>query len=163
MQRRTFIKVGLAGGTVLAAAGVASWLIGRDPVADRREVLDALIPVVLDGALPAEAPRRGAALAQARAAVDTAIAALAPASQDELAQLFALMAIPPSRLALAGLSQPWRDAAPAEIAAVLQSWRTHRIALLQSAYLALHDLIVGGWYADPSHWAALGYDGPPRL
>src|SRR5690606_41719616 len=66
--------------------------------------------------------------------------------------LFALMAIPPTRLALAGLAHSWRDATVAEVSSVLQGWRTHRLELLQSAYHALHDLVVGSWYADPAQW-----------
>lgn len=163
MQRRTFLKVGVAGGALLVAGGAASWLVGRDAVADRREVLGAVIPAVLDGALPAAGPQRADAIDRAREGVETAIAALAPAAQDELAQLFALMSIPPTRLALAGLTHRWRDAGVAEVSSVLQGWRTHRLALLQSAYHALHDLVAGSWYADPGQWPAIGYDGPPRL
>lgn len=163
MQRRTFLKVGVAGGALLVAGGAASWLVGRDAVADRREVLGAVIPAVLDGALPAAGPQRANAIDRAREGVETAIAALAPAAQDELAQLFALLSIPPTRLALAGLTHRWRDAGVAEVSSVLQGWRTHRLALLQSAYHALHDLVAGSWYADPGQWPAIGYDGPPRL
>lgn len=148
---------------MLIAGGAASWLIGRDPVADRREVLGAVIPAMLDGALPVAPAQRAAAIEQARTGVETAIAALSPASQDELAQLFALMSIPPTRLMLTGLGHRWRDAGVAEVSSVLQGWRTHRLALLQSAYLGLHDLITGSWYADPAQWPAIGYAGPPQL
>lgn len=163
VQRRTFLKLGLAGGVLLAAGGAASWLVGRDAAADRREVLDAVIPVMLDGALPAAPAQRATALAQARTSVETAIAALSPASQGELAQLFALLSIPPTRLALTGLGHRWRDADVATVSSVLQGWRMHRLALLRSAYLALHDLIAGSWYADPAQWPAIGYPGPPSL
>ncbi len=163
VQRRTFLKAGLASGALLVAGGAASWLIGRDARADRREVLGAMIPAVLDGSLPAAAAQRIDAVAQALSGVETAIAALSPAAQDELAQLFALLAIPPTRLALAGLARPWRDATPGEVASVLQAWRTHRLELLRSAYQALHDLVAGSWYADAAQWPAIGYGGPPRL
>jgi len=163
VRRRTFLKLGLAGGALLAAGGAASWLAVRDPVSNRREVLAGVVPAILDGALPADAAQRAPAIGQATAAVEAAIAALSPAAQDELAQLFALLALAPTRLALAGLAQPWREAGVAEVSAVLQRWRTHRLELLQSAYHALHDLVAGSWYAEPAHWAAIGYDGPPRL
>jgi hypothetical protein len=32
--------------------------------------------------------------------------------------------------------------------------------MLQTAYHALHDLVLGAWYADPSSWTAVGYPGP---
>lgn len=163
VRRRTFLKLGLVGGALLAAAGGVSWLVVRDTAADRREVLAGVVPAILDGALPADAAQRAPAIGQAAAAVQAAIAALSPAAQDELAQLFALMALAPTRLALAGLARPWHEAGVAEVSAVLQRWRTHRLGLLQSAYHALHDLVAGSWYAEPAHWAAIGYDGPPRL
>ena len=163
VQRRTFLKLGLAGGALLAAAGTASWLAVRDRLANRREVLAGVVPAILDGALPIDAAQRALAIGQASAAVEVAIAALSPAAQDELAQFFALLALAPTRLALAGLAKPWREADVAEVSAVLQRWRTHRLELLQSAYHALHDLVAGSWYAEPAHWAAIGYDGPPRL
>lgn len=163
VQRRTFLKAGVAGTVLLLAGGTVSWLAGRDAVADRREVLAAVIPAVLEGSLPQAAPQRDGAVGQALAGVETAIAALSPAAQQELAQLFALMAIPPTRLALTGLAHSWRDATVAEVSSVLQGWRTHRLELLQSAYHALHDLVVGSWYADPAQWPGIGYDGPPRI
>lgn len=36
-----------------------------------------------------------------------------------------------------------------------------RFDLLKSGYAALHDLILGTWYAQPESWAAIGYPGPP--
>mgnify|MGYP007128642244 CR=1 FL=1 len=33
VRRRTFLKLGLAGGALLVAGGTASWLAGRDSVA----------------------------------------------------------------------------------------------------------------------------------
>ena len=54
----------------------------------------------------------------------------------------------------------WADATPAQVAAFLQDWRVSRVGLLRSAYGAMHDLVLGAWYADPSSWAAIGYPGP---
>lgn len=162
-SRRGFLKLGLFGGALLGAAGAASWFVGRDPVEDRREVLAAMIPAMLDGALPAQPPTRDAAIAATLSEVEFAIAGLPPASQAELAQLFTLAAAAPTRLALTGLTRSWSDASPAQLADVLQRWRTHRLALLQSAYHGLHDLILGTWYAAEAHWQAIGYPGPPRF
>lgn len=162
MHRRTVLKAGVAAGVLLAAGGTAAWLAGRDPVEDRRTVLAAVIPVLLGDALPA-ADARAAALRQALAATEAAIAGLAPAARDELARLFALLALAPTRLALAGVSQPWHAAPPEAVAGFLQRWRGHRLALLQAGYHALHDLVTGPWYADAANWPAIGYPGPPQL
>jgi hypothetical protein len=162
VKRRTLLATGLAGGALLAL-GAASVLIGRDPAHDRAAVMRAVASTMLDGALPVEPAARAAAVDRCLAGVDTAIASLAPSAQAELGQLFALLASAPGRRLLAGVAGNWADADPVEVAAFLESWRRHRVALFKSGYLALHDLVLGSWYADPATWAALGYDGPPSL
>jgi hypothetical protein len=121
---------------------------------------------------PAASPRRSraaqgrprdAAIERCRETVDAAIAGLSAASRRELDQLFALLAMPPTRIALAGVVPAWNAASEAQVGAFLERWRTHRVALLQSGYLALHDLIAGSWYSDPGAWAAIGYPGPLAL
>jgi hypothetical protein len=59
-------------------------------------------------------------------------------------------------------STQWSQATQEDVAAFLSHWRVHRLALLQSAYHALHDLVIGGWYADESTWESIGYPGPMR-
>ena len=39
----------------------------------------------------------------------------------------------------------------------LRRWQHSRLDLLKSGYQALHDLVLGAWYADPQSWAAIGY------
>jgi hypothetical protein len=162
MKRRTLLKAGLAGGALLAV-GAASILVGRDPLQDRATVMRAVAPAMLDGALPREPAARSAALERSLAAVDAAIASLAPSAQAELGQLFALLASAPGRRLLAGVAAPWESADIDQVAAFLASWRGHRLALFKTGYAALHDLVLGSWYADPSTWAAIGYPGPLKL
>ena len=69
-------------------------------------------------------------------------------------------ALAPARRLLVGIPDDWPDAKTADVAAFLQSWRVHRFTMLQTAYHALHDLVIGGWYADESTWASIGYPGP---
>lgn len=161
--RRTFLKAGLLGGALLAAGGLAALVAGRDADADRRQVLSAVIPAVLDGALPDEPQARAAAVARCADGVDAAIAGLPPAARQEAAQLFALLAIPPSRYALAGVRSSWDAASQEEAAAFLERWRVHPIALMRSGYGALHDLTLAAWYADESTWESIGYPGPLNL
>ncbi|WFR81556.1 hypothetical protein P9875_10465 [Janthinobacterium rivuli] len=171
MQRRSFLKLGLLGAGVLAAGGGAYRLV-RGPAPPGRFMLDggaraalaAIVPAMLGSALPQEASARATALDGAIAGVDTAIRGLPLAAQQEVQDLFGLLALAPARRFVAGVHGGWLDADPAQVAAFLQSWRTHRLATLQTAYLALHDLILGAWYADAAHWAAIGYPGPlPEL
>lgn len=163
MRRRSFLKVGLLGGAVLAAAGGAAlWLkpAARDAATseEARAVLRAVIPALLAGALPASgaAPARAAALERTLAA----IAGLPPPTRLELGELFALLASRPGRW-LAGVDD-WETADVEQAARFLQRWRTHRFELLQAGYHALHDLVLGSWYAHESTWSAIGYPGPPK-
>jgi hypothetical protein len=170
--RRQFLKAGLAGAASLAAVKVLYDRMHRDPDGvvrapplrdDAREIIEALVPVVLAGALPAEARARDEARAAASAGVLGAIRGLPPAAQGELDELFALLAFAPTRVLVAGLRSPWRVAPPEDLAAFLERWRNSRFELLQSGYHALNQLILASWYADPRSWQAIGYAGPPRL
>ena len=163
ISRRTALKTGLLGGALLGAAGLVGRFAGRDADADRTGVLTALVPAMLDGALPAERKLADAAIARCVASVGTAIAGLSPQAQAELAQLFSLLSLPPGRLLLAGLAQPWPQADVADVRGALTRWREHPLALLQTAYQALHDLVLGAWYGDEANWAAMGYGGPIHL
>jgi hypothetical protein len=173
-SRRTFIVAGLAGGVALTLATL--WR-GRDaaPVADPAQeplarlgaaapaILAAVIPVMLDGALPQPEAARREAAAETLVNVGRAVAGLPPAAQDELAELFALLGFGPARMLLARVGPPWSQASPAEIEAFLASWRQSGFTLLRSAYDALHQIIYAAWYGNPRSWAAIGYAGPPKL
>jgi len=163
VTRRSFLQLGIGSAALLAGFGLAWQYVGRHRTDDRRQVLRATIPVVLDGMLPAAGEERAHAVETILCEVETAIEGLAPATQDELRALFLALAAAPSRLLLAGLSVRWNEAEPDAVAATLQRWRTHRLSLLQLAYHALHDLILGTAYADEARWAAIGYPGPPAL
>lgn len=166
LSRRSFLKLG-AGSALLLAAGGAVYRLTRSAApppafvldAEGQTALDAIIPVILDGMLPAGAAR-APAIAQTRAGVLQAILGLNRHAQKELQDLFGLLALGPVRRFLAGVPADWKDATPEQVAAFLQSWRTHRISALRPAYAALHDLVLGAWYGNPDSWAAIGYPGP---
>lgn len=163
VSRRSFLKVGIFGGIVLATVG-GIYRLTRPPETAHRFVLDAdahiilvaVTPVILSGAL-----RPG--VADVLAAIERTTAAILQlplATQKEIQDLFALLTLAPARRFVVGLPNDWANATREEIAAFLQSWRVHRIGMLQTAYHALHDLIAGPWYADESTWASIGYPGP---
>ncbi|MFM1990606.1 MAG: hypothetical protein RJA99_3563 [Pseudomonadota bacterium] len=162
MRRRTLLQAGLGGAALLAAGGVAI-LAGRDATRDRATVLGAVVPALLEGALPGDADARKAAVRRCVDATVAAIEGLTPASQAELAQLFALLGSAPGRRLLAGVREDWAEASTTEVAAFLEGWRRHSATLLRTGYAALHDLVLGSWYADAAAWPAIGYDGPPAL
>ncbi|QDZ28262.1 hypothetical protein [Noviherbaspirillum sp. UKPF54] len=161
--RRSFLKAGVAGAVALALTG-GLYRLTSQPAATVKFVLDdaakaalaAIIPVVLKDAVEPGSP--GVQLAMER--VQGAIAGLPLRTQKEVRDLFALLTLAPTRRILAGIPDDWPNAKQDDIATFLQSWRVHRIEMLQSAYHALHDLITGPWYADESNWASIGYPGP---
>jgi hypothetical protein len=142
--RRTFLAVGLAGGAALAVAwcmrgsrdgggapaGDGS-LSALDPAAPA--IVAAIVPAMLDGALPATGDERSTAIAETVGNVGRAIAGLPPDAQHELAQLFSLLGLPPVRIALARVGAPWSEASPATIAAFLERWRDSGWSLQRTA------------------------------
>ena len=173
-SRRQFLTAGLAAGAALAAVRLVHGPFGEGNAAapaagfaflgnDEHVILGAIAPVVLAGALPAAGAERTAALDRTVRAVDAAIAGFLPAVQEEVHELFALLAFAPARRFLAGVSRPWAEADPVSVAAFLEGWRNSRFALLRSAYSALRQLILAAWYGQTEAWGAIGYGGPPAL
>ncbi len=163
MQRRTFLRLSVAGAALLTVGAIAVRATRRSPAearADAQRVIAAVIPALLAGVLPLETEAAAASRAQAVARTMTAIDGLPPATRAELDQLFGLLASHPGRW-LAGLD--WASATPAQAEAFLQRWRTSSLSLFVAGYQALHDLVLGSWYADPSSWDAIGYPGPTKL
>lgn len=170
VTRRTFIITGVAGSAALIAA---YWMQARlmpgsvegetRQKADAAAVLGALVPAMLAGALPDDMEARRVAVDAAVERVQQTIQGLPPASQHELGQLFALLVFPPTRVAFAGLGKAWTEADKVEIEDVLLNWRQSSLDLKRSAYDALHQLILGAWYAGTDSWQRIGYPGPPQL
>ncbi len=157
--RREFLKTGLAGSLLLNAAACSH--PGENN--GRAQVLSALIPVMLAGALSTRPENASRQISRTLSGVETVIDGLSLAAQEEIGKLFDLLAFPLTRMLAAGLWSPWEEATPASLNAFLDSWRHSRFDLLKSGYAALHDLILGTWYAQPESWAVIGYPGPPLL
>ncbi len=166
--RRRFIKVGVAGGLALAGASLLYRVThhrsapGANFVleGEARALIAALLPALLDGvAAVSEPPHAEAAIK----GVEQAISGLSAAAQGEIADLFSLLTLAPTRVLVVGVSRPWAEASRDEVAAFLGGWRFSRFALLQQGYAALHDLVLGAWYGDAAHWEAIGYPGPPEV
>ena len=166
-SRREFIRAGLLGGLLLAALRVvpaqAQQPGGRAALsAEQREVLAAIVPVLLAGALP-EGAQHAPAVRAVVDGVEQAVSGLPPHLQVELDQLFTLLTFSPTRWLVAGVGSPWPRASAAEVSAFLESWRTSWLTLLQSGYHALDELVMAAWYARAESWPALRYPGPPVL
>lgn len=171
--RRQFIKTGLIGGALLASAyalrrpldrlGKQALVAGFPLPEALREVIAAVAPVMLAGMIPAQGEARAVAVERSVQAVAAAVSRLSASSQREVAELFALLTLPPARVALAGIRRSWSKAGEDEVRVFLDSWRHSSLDLLKTGYLALHDLVLGAWYADSATWAAIGYPGPPYI
>jgi hypothetical protein len=168
-SRRRLIFTGAAGIAALALARVLQPDPARDATiarglsADGKTIMGALVPALLDGALPARAPERQAAVAETVDAISAAVAGLPPLTRDELHALFALLAFAPLRIAVAGVDAAWDRAELDDARAFVERLRKSRIPQKRAAYDALHQLTLAAWYASPHAWPAIGYAGPPRL
>ena len=168
-SRRTFLKVGGLAALALAAGG-GIWRLTHPPGPLQRFVLDgeakaaldAIVPAMLAGSLPTDPAARAQAVAATTVRVHQAILGLPLTAQKEVQDLFGLLALAPARRALTGVAGGWANASDVQVGSFLQEWRFHSLAMLQTAYHALHDLIIGSWYADPASWAAIGYPGPMK-
>lgn len=162
ITRRQLLKTGVAGSLLLACSGWLNSAGVRAFTAAEREMLAAIADAMLDGVLPRNREQRALLLATTVDGVGRVVNALSAATQREISELFGLLVLAPGRWVLAGVSTSWRNASREEVRDFLETWRFSRIALLQSAYAALHDLCYGAWYAQPASWEAIGYPGPPR-
>ena len=169
-SRRTFIKVGIAGGIVFAAARFLDrpLAVAADPSyqfldARTAAVAAALIPVVLAGALPADAAARAKAVEETTVAFDRAIAGLSPSVRKEVDELFAILRFGPARLMFTGLWNPVEESSPEDVAAFLKRWRQSRFEIQRAGYQAVTQLVQAAWYGNSASWAAIGYPGAPTI
>jgi hypothetical protein len=169
-SRRRFLFTGVAGVAVLVTA---RWLQHADTTgaagattalsASGADIMRALVPVYLDGALPTDPIEHRTAVESTVSAIATAIDGLPPIARDELSTLFSLLAFAPVRYVFAGIDGAWRDASMADAQAFLVRLQKSRWSLKRAAYDALHQLTMAAWYASPRAWASIGYPGPPAL
>jgi hypothetical protein len=169
MQRRQWLKLGLASAAVLAVAGGAAVLhqpgvdeSGRLTASGRR-VFTAAAGALLDGMLPASGAARLASTQQLLVRIEGLVTALPPHAQAELSQLLALLDTAPGRHLLAGLASDWPDASVDDIQRALQAMRSSAVSLRQQAYHALHDITSAAYFADATTWQFLGYPGPLKI
>lgn len=160
LTRRQLLKTGAAGVALLALADCARRATGID--ADERVIVRAIADAMLDGALPPSGVERDHALDLAVDGFATAVDGLSPYVQHEVQQIFGILRFAPTRRIVAGLA-PWSSVTRDDVTAFLTRWRFSSFSLLRSAYDALHQLVMAGWYGQDASWARIGYPGPPRI
>jgi hypothetical protein len=169
LSRRKFIFVGVAGVIAAAAAAIVIPKLRGGPapkgvalVKQHENMLRVVATALLGSALSADAPLRAAELARVNTAIGGLIDSFPPSTRKEIGDLFGLLDLKLARAAL-GYSGDWLDAEAPAVAQFLYGLRDSSIALKQQAYFALHDMVLGSFYAEPKTWAAMGYPGPPKL
>ena len=122
----------------------------------------AVIGALNDGSLPVDPAARREAIARGVLAADAYFSSYTPAVQDEARQALDLLGLAPVRW-WGGLWAGWADAAPADVNAYLEGWRTGRLRISRQVYHLLAGIGSVGWYSQPAAWAGIGYPGPPDL
>ena len=163
MQRRTLLKLGLGSAALMTVVGAGLKLM-RPGLRDGRLTHDArtlfsAVAVILDGSLPVSPETRESALSAHLVRLDDAIAQRAR-TQAEISELVAVLNLPPGRLVLAGLKEPWAEADVADVRAALQDMRRSSILLRRQAYHALRELINASLVRRPVQLGGCGYPGP---
>ena len=170
--RRDFLRTGFWGALTLSTVSFSAALTGcasAPPAAGLRVlragdlvVLRALMPVVLDGALPAD-ESRAVVVNESIQLLDSLLAGSSRAGQQQVSQLFDLLTFPPTRYTVVGLDKDWAEASPADISAFLASWSQSRFGLLRVGYTALTQMIAMNWYMQPRAWSTINNYIPPRV
>jgi hypothetical protein len=94
-------------------------------------------------------------------AVDDILAMLDEPNRAELLQLLGLVENALPNFLFQGVPKPFTKQGEIQQAVTMEGWRTSRIALRRTGFLALRTLMISAYYGNPSTWAAVGYSGPP--
>lgn len=172
LSRRSFLKLGLAGGVALGATSLVAGLAGcgrREQAVAQGfmflrdadiELFRALTPVVLGDALPQDPAARIPLVTETLARLDGACFRLDPHGQAELIKLFDLLHLRVTRWLTTGVSAPWAEASAGEIENFLDRWRDSSITAFNGGYRFLTKLVAASFYAIPSTFPLAGYPGP---
>lgn len=171
LSRRNLLKVGLFGSAFLATVGVTASLSGCSTsvpaggfaVLRQSDMpfLRALVPVMLEGALPAG--KMAAAVDGTLQSLDYALHRLSPEMLKLTLQLFDVLALPITRGPLTGIWGSWDKAGTQDIREFLSRWEHSSIGLLKMGHASLLQLVMMAWYGRPESWAHCGYPGPPTV
>lgn len=165
VQRRPFLKLGIASAVVLAVGGGAVALMKPGLIDGKlspaaRTVMAKIGQAMLQGTLPTEPAALQAATDAILARTDAFLSGLPVHVIAELDQLLGLLASAPGRHFLVGVSSSWEEATAAEVGAALQSMRASGTELRIQSYQGLHDIVNVPYFSGQESWALLGYPGP---
>lgn len=172
MDRRSFLKLGMASSVALTGVSLTATMSGcsdSTPLdgewkvlrpADRR-FLAAVAPVMLKGAMPTDGEQQSRIVDTMLVQMDRTVFGLGPYNQKQLQDLFNLLNFSLSRGLTTGVWSAWENASEADIEHFLSKWRESSIGLFNLAYNGLNRLMCAAWFGQPESWEAVGYPGPP--
>jgi len=164
MDRRQFILSGIAlGAAASLGSGLAicGWQQSLAADSSNRDlVLSALLPALLYGALPQDATLASTELNRSKTAIADFLPFLPLRQQQELNQLFNLLAKHITRLGLTGHFSSLAELTINQRLQLLNHWRDSYLSVLQQAYHGLRELLYGAYYGQSEHWQALAYTAP---
>ena len=162
-SRRSFLKKGILGGTLLAlgAATLVAVRKGQSTPAPDRPLKALRVEAfpVLVAVAARVIPRREHAVDVAYG-LDEALSYLPAPVQTDFGKIFGLLENGLAGLLTRGSATPFTLLdGPAQDKA-LEAWRDSRITILNGAYNALRKLSLGTYYADNDRAKEFGYPGP---
>lgn len=179
LNRRSFLKLGVVGSSVLAGAGIIGSLQGcsshtveNDALAGTHTltflrkkdaiILSAVAPAVLKGNFPTDPAKRQQVLDQLMIDIDDFIVHTTAGTQKQVHELFDLLYMAPFRVMVAGLWPSWQEASVEEVSEFLEGWQTSRFNMLRQGYVLLSQLPSLMYYDQPANWTDDIYPGPPQ-
>lgn len=164
MNRRSFLKRGLAGGALLAlggGAGLAAWpsrvvhvptepLVALTPKAFNTMAAVAARVVTVPAADPVVIAHT----------VDAALARAVPEARNDLVSVLHLLDSAVVGV-MDGYLGPFSTLSPEAQDRALYAWRDSRLTLRRGAYKALKNLAATSYYRKEAAWEDAGYAGPP--
>jgi len=166
-SRRTLLTAGLGGAVLLGLGGAG---LALRPGAEVVDVPDlrvltprqyGILVAVADRICPGGGGRPAASAVGVAAKVDHQLSTMHPADAAELGQGLLLIENALVGFLLDGRTAPFTRLGPDAQDAVLEDFRTSRIAIRRSVYKALRGLVAASYWGDPRLYGAVGYPGPP--
>lgn len=122
--------------------------------------LAVVLPVLFTGALPEDKQQRQKRIEETIVGMRRAIKRLPPHTLDELNDLFNLLTNRVTNLIYAGSFAATESLTPKQVTAMIESWRTNYVSLLNQAYEGLKELSYAAFYGNEKNWQHLNYQKP---
>lgn len=168
LGRRDFLRLGLAGGTLLATGSSLALLSGcssnKGPAqgyqvlrAHDLELLRPLMPVLLAGSPPlAEDPDRPLRR------LDDLLTANSPMGRKQYLQMLDMLQLGAVRWYLTGRWAAFQDQDPATLRRTLADWASADSGMARLMLRVVNLSTMMAWYTEPDIAQTTGYPGPPR-